>query len=47
MQTYEEVEAELYAFLTSALYGGVWLDSGPAALPPRERTTVPIGQEAG
>jgi hypothetical protein len=37
-----------YSFLTSALDGGEWSASRPGrALPPREGSPVPIGQEAG
>jgi hypothetical protein len=32
MQTYGEVEVQLHAFLTSALYGCMWLASLPPGL---------------
>jgi hypothetical protein len=43
MRTYVQVET----FLTSALDGGQWSASRPAALAPRREAPVPIGMEAG
>jgi hypothetical protein len=41
-------EYSSYSFTTSALEGGKWSASRPdRALPPEERTPLPIGQEAG
>jgi hypothetical protein len=43
MKTYWGVEVELHAFLTSALDGGEWSASRPAALTPEKEYVVPIG----
>jgi hypothetical protein len=42
INTYEEVEVQLHAFLTSVLDGGEW-----SASHPRRFTPVPIGYKAG
>jgi hypothetical protein len=46
MKTYEGVETQLYAFLTSALDGGEWSASRPGGFTPGEKAPVPIGEEA-
>jgi hypothetical protein len=41
------VDAQINVFLTSALVGGEWLASRPAALTPGIEPPVPTGKEAG
>jgi hypothetical protein len=47
MQTYGVVEVLLHTFLTSTLEGGEWRASHPGRFTPEERTSVPVGEEAG
>jgi hypothetical protein len=46
MKTCRELDVDLHAFLFSAIFGRKWSDSqATAALPSRNETPVPIGQE--
>jgi hypothetical protein len=47
MKAYGGVDVYIHIFLTSALVGGEWSASRPAALSPGKEPPVPIGQEAG
>jgi hypothetical protein len=47
MKTYEEMDAKIHVFLTSALLGDEWSASRPGRFTPGEEPLVPIGGSVG